>query len=404
VTDAQALTVRDLYARRLTEINRALTYARSLNDVLGLTIDCAAELLNAPRALLMLNGEDGLLHIRAARGIDHADVERFREPLDENLLTRLTGLLGDVPVESFLGVPLVVQGSVIGILAVGLEPGRTPDPDSEWLLSSLADQAAVALDSTRNDDVRQLLETRLHELEREQEGKNRAIEILSHDLRTPLSAIMGYTTLMSSEVIGPVNDRQLNALQRIKSVCDHMESILSNVLEMARLSGGRFTVSPEPVQVTDVIESALDVIRPVAERGGILLAVSQAAGFFVTTDASRLRLVLIHLLDNAIKYSPEGLTVSVRHATVDRGGRPWAQIEVIDEGPGIARDRQREIFEPYVRRDGASERARSGVGLGLAIAQGTIQRLGGTLGVESSPGRGACFRILLPLDYPATAR
>lgn len=404
MNDTHRASSSELDTRRLTEINRALTYARSLDDVLELTIDCAAELLHAPRALLMLNGEDGLLHIRAARGIEPAYIERFRSPLDENLLTRLTGLLGDIPIESFLGVPLVVQGNVIGILAVGLAAGRTPDAEAEWLLSSLADQTAVALDSTRNDDVRQLLETRLHELEREQEGKNRAIEILSHDLRTPLSAIMGYTTLMSSEVIGPVNDRQLNALQRIKSVCDHMESILSNVLEMARLSGGRFTVTPEPVQVSTVIESALDVIRPVAEREGILLAASHAPSFAVRTDASRLRLVLVHLLDNAVKYSPEGGTVTVRHAAVDHGGRSCFQIEVLDEGPGIPRERQREIFEPYVRRDGNTERARSGVGLGLAIAQGTVQRLGGTLTVESKPGRGACFRIILPVDDPAGSR
>jgi signal transduction histidine kinase len=380
----------------LTEINRALTYARSLDDVLQMTIDCASELLHAERAVVMLNGEDGLLHIRAARGIEATAVERFREPLDENLLSRLTGLFGAGAREHFLGVPLVVQGAVIGLMAVRLPDERVADDDAEWLLSSLADQTAIALESTRNDDVRHLLEGRLDELLREQEGKDRAIQIMSHDLRTPLTALVGYAALLNSEVLGPLNDRQQATLQRMKLVCDHMESVLSNVLEMARLSGGRFQMAIEEVDLRALVAAALDVVRPAADRAGIRLQMNHGAPFPVRTDSSRLRLVLVQLLDNAIKYSPDGCQVYVRLATVQQDGRSWAQLEVIDEGPGIEPERQQEIFEPYVRRDGLSGRAKGGIGLGLPIARGVVERLGGTLSLDSAPGQGACFRILLP--------
>jgi signal transduction histidine kinase len=389
---------REHNTRRLTEINRALTYARSLDEVLELTVDCATELLDAPRAVLMLNEADGLLHIRAARGIDTRDIDRFREPLDENLLMRLTGVFGPSAREGFLGVPLVVQGNVTGLLAVHLPPPRTADEENEWLLSALADQTSIALQSARNDDVRQQLEGRLGELQREQEGKERAIEILSHDLRTPLSAVLGYTGLISSEVLGPLNERQRNTLQRMRMVCSHMESVLSNVLEMARLKGGRFSLVSEPVDVAEVVAGALDVVRPAAEQARIVLTRTGTPGITIRSDGARLRLVLIQLLDNAIKYSPEKCRVSIVHQEIELDGRRWAQLDVTDEGPGIERERQDEIFEPYVRRDGVTERAKSGVGLGLAIAHGIVERLGGTLQVESTPGKGATFRIRLPIN------
>ena len=383
---------------RLTEINRALTYARSLDEVLSLTVDCAVELLHAPRALLMLNGEDGLLHIRAARGISDADVARFHEPLDENLLSRLAGLLGPDARERFLGVPLVVAGSVIGLLAVRLESDDTVDEEDEWLLSSLADQASVALEATHKDDVRLQLEDRIGELERTQKGKDRALEILSHDLRTPLSAVVGYTALMTSEVLGPVNDRQQNVLQRMKVVCDHMESILTNVLEMARLTSGGFNVVPQVVSPEEIVRGAVDIVRPSAERAGISLTVSNRTVPRIKTDSPRLRLVLVQLLDNAIKYAPGSSRVIVDLDVVEMPHGRAVQFAVTDEGPGIEKSRQGEIFEPYVRKDGTTDRAKSGVGLGLAIANSIVKRLQGKLTLESEVGHGATFRVLIPIE------
>ena len=388
---------REQSARRLTDINRAITSARSIEELLELAIGCAVELLRAECAVLMMNDDEGLLRIRAAHGVSPAAVEQFREPLDENLLTRLSGVMGAGATDRFLGVPLIAHGLVTGLLAVKLPEGRLPDEESEWLLSSLADQTAVAFENTRSDDVRLLLEQRVDQLVREQEGKNRAIEILSHDLRTPLSALLGYTALMSSEIVGPVTERQQTVLQRMKGVCDHMESVLTNVLEMARLTGGRFALSSELCDLSDVIASAIDVVRPAAERAGIRVVQGGMSTPAFRCDTARLRLVLVQLLDNAVKYSPEGCPVTVVRQTIQRPEGDFAQIDVIDEGPGIEKDRQDQIFQPYVRRDGNSDRAKSGVGLGLAIARGIIERLGGTLSLTSTPGRGATFRILIPI-------
>ena len=145
--------------RRLSEINRALTYTTSVEAVERLTVDGAAELLSASAAVLMLQDVDGLLHVRAVSGIADEKVERFRAPLTDELIERLHGLL-DVTGDRFLAVPLVVGGTVTGLIAVGLaEPATEPE---EWLLSALADQVALGLENARlGGGVRLEMEGRL---------------------------------------------------------------------------------------------------------------------------------------------------------------------------------------------------------------------------------------------------
>jgi GAF domain-containing protein len=129
--------------RKLTEVSRALTYAVSLEEVLELAVLRAAELMDAAKAVLLLVNDDGLLSVRASHGLDPDIGERFREPLHETLVDRLSGLL-EAEGASFLAVPLVVGGEVTGVLAVARAEKGDADED-EWLLSALADQAALAL-------------------------------------------------------------------------------------------------------------------------------------------------------------------------------------------------------------------------------------------------------------------
>jgi signal transduction histidine kinase len=383
-------------SRRLTEISRALTYARSLEEVLELTVECAIDLLAASRAVLMLMGDDDLLHVRASRGIAPDDVERFREPLDENLLFRLTSLVGPEARERFLGVPLVVRGDVIGLLGVRLEGAEGVDDDGEWRLSALADQAAVALESTLHRQRRVALVGRVEELERDRRLKEQAIEILGHDLRSPLGAIQGYVVLMSEGALGPVTERQREVLERILRVQGHLEAILANVLEMGRLTGGEVVLRPQRLRVGEVVSDALDIVRPAAEEADIICEARGEPEVEVETDPDRLRQVLVQLLDNAVKYSPDGSLVVVTWRALDAGGQPWVDIAVEDQGPGVPPERQEAVFEPYVREDGHTGRGRAGVGLGLAISMGIVGHLGGTLTLESGSGEGSTFRVRLP--------
>lgn len=389
--------------RRLTDVSRALTYARSLDEVLDLTVDCAADLLGAPRVILMLNGPDDRLQVRASRGVDSESVRRFREPLDETILVRLSGLLGPDAEQGFLGVPLVVAGRVTGLLGVQRPEGPPPADEGEWLLSALADQAAVALENARHRDARSDLEGRVSNLEQDKARREQAMEILSHDLRSPLNAILGYVSLLQNEVVGSLTDRQRETLERIEKVGEHFGEVLANVLEMARLTGGEVAMEMGPVDVAAVARGALDVVRPAAESAGIELTAEGSDVPEIRSDGGRLRQVLVQLLDNAIKYSPDGSKIGIRWRL--RLAPPGNRVEIAveDEGPGIEPERQEAIFEPYVRKDGDTARGRTGVGLGLSIAVGLVSRLGGSLSLESARGEGSVFRLWLPADEEGEA-
>jgi signal transduction histidine kinase len=248
--------------RRLTEISRALTYTTSLDQVQRLTVERGADLLDASAAVLMLADADGLLHVLATHGVAAERVLRFQSPLDDEVIGRLQGLL-DVPDDCFVAVPLIVGGAVTGLLAVATR--RTSTGVDESLLSALADQAAVALENARlGDEVRQQMEAR-QASEGATTAKDRALSTLAHDIRTPIGAIDAYSALLQDELYGPVNDRQREALGRVRMSGRHLLSLLDNVMEMARLNAGVLRVESEPVNLTDVAREAVHMLLPQAD-------------------------------------------------------------------------------------------------------------------------------------------
>lgn len=383
---------RDEWARRLAAIGRGLTYARSLDEMLEMAIDCAIDLLGADRVAVLVTDPAGKLRVRASRGIDDGSAARFGEPLDESLLDKLTTLFADQR-DRFLGVPLVVEGAVIGLLAVCRTHDPLDDVDEEWLLSALADQTSLAVETTHSRELRRELQGRLGQLEQERKAKDHALEVLSHDLRSPLNALQGYTSLLSGEILGPVNDRQQDALRKMRLINEHLASMLGNVLDMAKLASGTATVSIVETNLADVVAEAIDIVRPAAERARIALESRADGPATIETDPSRLRQVITQLLENAVKYAPDGTTITVEERVLPDG---WLEVSVADEGPGVPAELHDRIFEPYVRQDGGEARGHAGVGLGLAIGRTIVEHLGGTLTLDPPGDTGATFRIRLP--------
>lgn len=380
---------------RLTAVSRALTYAVSLDEVLDITVDCAADLLEAPRVVLMLRDDEGLLRVRAALGCDPEAVESFREPLDETLISHLSRLLGPDAPERFLGVPLVVGGLVIGLLAVLRPEDRAPEERDDWLLSALADQASVALENARGGEGRTTLESRVAELERLRSSREDALRMIGHDLRNPLSALNGYVHLLGSEAYGPLNDAQHVAVGRLRSIAAHLESLVANVVEIGRLAAGGLELTCLPVPLPDVASSAADILQLDAQNRGVELAIDVPPDTTVVADADRLRQVLIHLLDNALKHAPAGTAVRIEAATEGEGDGAVVAIAVSDQGPGVPAEAAETIFEPYRRLEGTGG-AGTGMGLGLAIARGLVQVMDGTLVLDTSASAGARFVLRLP--------
>jgi phosphoserine phosphatase RsbU/P len=388
--------------RKLTEISRVLTYTTSVDQIKRLATSRAAELLRAERALLMLLDDSGLLQVSATHGIDPDAVQRFREPLDETLGRRVQGLLGISDAESFIGVPLVASGAVKGLLGV-VRSGKEPcSEEEEWLLSAVADQVALAMETAR-------LEAEVQQARQEGGGasrsiseavvdKDRALATLSHDLRSPLNAIDSYAELLEMEILGPVTDRQREALGRIRFSGRHLLAVLQNVLEMARIESGTLQIHPTVVDLTQVVEEAADMVRHSAAAKNQRLIIEDGYPVIARADADRIRQVLVNLVGNAIKYTPMDGTIRVRIGRQEAEGRTWGTISVVDDGHGIP-DRDLEaIFRPYYRVERSRADAPEGAGLGLAISRELVRQMGGDISVASRLGEGSTFTLRLPLE------
>ena len=378
--------------RALTDISRALTYATSLDQVARLTLQRGTQLLDGFAAVIILTDEAGNLRVRGTHGIDAERLASFGTVVEDELMGELPGLFG-VPEEYVMAVPLVVTSVVTGFVAVARR--ETATEADEWLLSALADQAAVALENARlSGEVRVEMEARLRASEGQTGVKDRALATLAHDIRSPLGAIDAYCELIEDEIYGPVNDAQREAIGRVRMSGRHLLSLLDNVMDMARLNAGVVQVGVEAVDLVEIAREAVVMMTPAADARRQILQLGRRTESVVSGDSARLRQVLVNLIGNAIKFTPEGGRITVATDRELMGEEAWGAIRVSDTGPGIAHAEQAAIFEPFYRAEDVSGTA--GIGLGLAISHALVQEMGGTLTVESAPGAGSVFILRLP--------
>lgn len=382
--------------RRLTEIGRAFTYTTSLEQVERLTVERGAALLAASGAVLMLADAEGTLHLRTTHQVAEERLADARAATGD-IVARLSELL-EAPEDRVLAVPLVVSGSVTGLLALALpRPGTAAD---EWLLSALADQAAVALEQARiGGEGRAELEERLRASQGATNVKDRALATLAHDIRSPLGAIDGYCWNMEDELYGPVTQEQRRALARVRMSGRHLLSLLDNVMDMARLDAGRVPLSVDPLRLADVAREAVDIVMPAAVAKLQRLEQSGDADVVVLGDRARLRQVLVNLLGNAVKFTPQGGAITVVTSVRRSDGACWGAVSVADTGPGIPAAERASVFEAYYRGEGAAQA--SGIGLGLAISQALVAQMGGELSLESEVGVGSSFAVRLQASASA---
>jgi signal transduction histidine kinase len=376
--------------KRLAQVSRGFTYAESLPDILRTAAEQAAELLDAEKAIVMLTDDEGLLRVRASFGVPEEIVGRFRASFDESLASRMKGLFGGS--HGFLGVPLVTQGRVTGLLAVMRKANHDLSDDDEWLLSALADQMAAPIANAalaaKAEHAALIVENaRLYDSERaarrEAEAANRAksefIANMSHELRTPLNAIAGYVELMEMGLRGDLTDGQREDLRRIGQNQRILLRLVDDVLAN--------------VPLHEVLASMEAHVMPQMRARSLRYEyVPPDAGLTVYTDREKLQQILLNLLSNAIKYTaPEG---RVRLSVTDAADH--VSMHVRDNGRGIAQDQLENIFAPFVRVDTGYARPTEGTGLGLAISRDLARAMRGDLGVESSLGEGSTFTLRLP--------
>jgi len=277
------------------------------------------------------------------------------------------------------GLPLIEQALARGGGETVLPLG--PAGGERWLVAR----------ETRFPEGRVLV---LQDVTRERELERTRSEFLataSHELRTPLAAVYGAVRTLRREDRPSSPDLDAQLLAMIETEAHRLAEIVDQILVSTEVDRGSIPIRTEACDLRELCESAVESARVRAPET-IELALDASDGVVVRTDPSRLRQVVVNLLDNAVKYSPLGGRVEVRVA--ERDGS--VAIEVADQGLGIPEEAQERIFEKFVRLDPEMRRGVGGSGLGLYISQELVERMGGRLRVDSQPGRGSTFTIQLP--------
>ena len=227
--------------------------------------------------------------------------------------------------------------------------------------------------------------------------KDEFISTVSHELRTPLTSIRGALGLLSSGVLGEVNDKAANLLRIALANSDRLVRLINDILDLERLKSGRKPPTFRPVQLDEIVRQAIDGMMPVAEVADVRL-IYDSTPIEIASDPDRLLQVLTNLLSNAVKFSPSGACVFVRLHQDPQG----VTLSVIDQGCGIPGDKLEAIFDRFQQLQNSDSRQKSGSGLGLAICRTIVQQHSGRIWAERNPDCGSTFHVFLPFQ-PAIA-
>jgi two-component system, OmpR family, sensor histidine kinase KdpD len=293
-------------------------------------------------------------------------------------------VLGDVSEPSTTGAPieLVAGNRRVGTLEL-VEGGEPNLHARRRLLPALASLLAVAVDRERlaNDAFD------AEALRRSDTVKTAVLRAVSHDLRSPLTAIRAASDGLEDQTLVLTADDRRDLLDTIRVEVRRLERVVDNLLALSRLQAGAVASVPEVWTVEDLVYGALDEVGRSTDRVNVSVPADAPP---VLVDAVQVRQILVNLIDNALKFSPPKSPVSVRVTRT----RKEVIVRVIDQGRGVPENELEHVFEPFYR--GAPAQDQTGTGLGLAIARGFAEANGGRLWAESRPGQGACFAIALP--------
>jgi len=248
---------------------------------------------------------------------------------------------------------------------------------------------------TAKDEVEAFSKTILQakeELERASKFKDQFLSTMSHELRTPLNAVLGFSDLLTEERYGPLNDRQRRYINHIHTGGTHLLRLINDILDLSKIEAGRLHLTIENVSVNTCFAEALDTLRPLADKKSQDLVRHSADNLDVRADGTRFKQILMNLLGNAIKFTPENGKIELSARQVG----DFVRVEVRDSGPGIPPAEQQRIFEAFYRLS-QSEKGPEGTGLGLAITSRLVELHGGELGIESQMGKGSSFFFTLPI-------
>ena len=322
------------------------------------------------------------------------------------------------------------------LLALGAEPGASADlelrvrhADGHYLwigmsvLNLLHEPAVRAVVSNARDitdqkraelslqrmnaELEQRVAERTGELRRANEALERASRIkdeflagMSHELRTPLNAVLGLSEAMAEEVYGPITDRQRATVRRIEESGRHLLSLINDILDLSKIEAGKSTLELGPVDIDDLCRASMRLVQEAARKKHLRISHKLRGSFgAIVADERRLKQVLLNLLSNAVKFTPDGGQIGL-DATLDED-EATLELCVWDTGIGMSPAEMDRLFQPFVQLDSGLSRRHAGTGLGLALVRRLVDQHGGGVTVQSTPGSGSRFTVLVPARRPS---
>jgi PAS domain S-box-containing protein len=398
--------------RRLQAVTDSALTRLTLDDLLREMLARIRELLETDSAAILLLTEDGQsLSVRATIGWEEAatgvsvpfgqgvagSIAASRAPLiveDISAVEVVNPVLRRTA-RSLIGAPLIVEGRLIGVIhAETIRPRRFTEDDVR-LLQLVADRVALAIEHARIYEVERQARRQAEEANR---MKDEFLALVSHELRSPLNAMLGYAVLLRYGGLDA---------QKVKQAADVIErsgkaqaQLIDDLLDTARIISGKLRLELGPVDLVSVIEHAVQTIRPAADAKRISLETDLPPEIGqITGDPARLQQVVWNLLSNAVKFTPQGGRVEARLERMD----PYIGITVSDTGKGISPDFLPYVFDRFRQADASSARRYGGLGLGLALVKYLVELHGGTIEAASAgEGHGSMFRVTLPVRAVAT--
>ncbi|MCI0556217.1 MAG: ATP-binding protein [Anaerolineae bacterium] len=301
------------------------------------------------------------------------------------------------PQDIVLTQPLIVRGEAVGQLAVA--GWKNVPAEAISLAASIAAQASIHLETLRLSEE---LQKRAKELEELDRLKSAFLANMSHELRTPLNSILGFTDVMLEGLDGDLTDYMDNDLRLIQKNGQHLLHLINDVLDMAKIESGRMNLHPEKFKVHSVLDEVTSITSTLASEKNLALFIDEDSDQEVEifADNTRLRQVMINLVNNSIKFTEKG-KIALRVAPMD-GAR--VLITVRDTGIGIPPDKLEAVFQEFTQVDTSTTRKVGGTGLGLPISRKLVEMHGGRIWVESTGvnGEGSTFFVELPLEARIT--
>ncbi|HWP56447.1 MAG TPA: GAF domain-containing sensor histidine kinase [Candidatus Acidoferrales bacterium] len=399
----------------LREIDQAVASTLDTNTLLDLLVQKVALALPSSAVTVQLREEDtqrlervacfnlDQTEWKATRGREAQIVLKRKAPLairslqtDRNADDR--DFFARHGLVSYVGVPLIGKGETLGVLSVYTKYERAFTDDEIRFLAMLASQAAMALENSR---LYERTKRQAVELDRANKLQADFTAMIAHDLRSPLTSVIGAAEMIESGLIGPVNADQQKWLRKIQATGRKLVELVSDFLDVAKIESGRIDLVKERVDLDELIRNAVESYLPLAREKQIALDAAVDSGLpAIHADPRRLDQVLANLISNAIKFTPEGGAVEV-------GARPFndgVRVHVKDSGVGIRQDELGTLFEKYRQTTSGKTSKKKGTGLGLVIAKMIVEAHAGRIWVESEEGKGSTFLFFLPVSRKENPR